>query len=374
MIDRIIEKKLIKAFGKGKIVILSGARQVGKTTLSRSVARKSGLKTLWLNGDEPDVREMLTEATSVQLKSLVGNNELLVIDEAQRITNIGITLKLMIDELKGVQVLATGSSSFELANRINEPLTGRKYEYFLFPLSFKELSNHTNEIEEKRALEHRLIFGSYPDIINKKGEEIETLRLLSDSYLYKDLLAFEQLKKPAILEKLLQALALQMGNQVSYHEIGQMIGADNQTVERYINLLEKTYVIFRLGTFSRNLRNELKKTRKIYFYDNGIRNAIIKNYSRLNLRSDTGALWENYLISERMKANHYGERWSNVYFWRTQAKQEIDYIEEREGRLFAFEFKWSSNKKARFSSTFSKAYPQTEMQVISNKNYVDFLS
>ena len=373
MINRVIEKAIIDTFDKRKIIILSGARQVGKTTIARKIADKSNMKTLWLNGDEPDVRKMLTDVTSVQLKALVGNYKLVVIDEAQRITNIGITLKLMIDNLKDVQIFATGSSSFDLANLINEPLTGRKYDYFLFPLSFNELVNHTSLLDEKRNLENRLIYGAYPDVINNPGEEREILNTLSDSYLYKDLFAFEQLKKPAILEKLLQALALQMGNQVSYNELGQLIGADNQTIERYVGLLEKSYVIFRIGTLSRNLRNELKKTRKIYFYDNGIRNAIINDFSKLDLRVDVGALWENYLISERMKINHYSKRWVNTFFWRTRAQQEIDYIEERDGRLFAYEFKWNPKKKARIPSTFTKAYPQAETEILSKDNYTDFL-
>jgi len=374
MIKRIVEKNIIESFGKGKIVILSGARQVGKTTVARKIADKSKKKTLWLNGDEPDVRNMLTDVTSTQLKTLVGKNELVVIDEAQRITNIGITLKLMVDELKDVQVFATGSSSFELANRINEPLTGRKYNYYLFPISFNELVDHTSQLEEKRNLKSRLIFGSYPDVINQPGEEIQILKLLSDSYLYKDLLAFEKLKKPIILERLLQALAMQMGNQVSYNELGQLIGSDNQTIERYIDLLEKSYVIFRIGTFSRNLRNELKKTRKIYFYDNGIRNAIINNFSQLDLRTDTGALWENYLMSERLKANHYNQRWTNNFFWRTRSKQEIDYIEERDGGLFAFEYKWNPKKASRFPSTFLNAYPNAETETITPNNYTEFLN
>ncbi len=332
------------------------------------------MKTLWLNGDEPDIRESLTNVTSTQLKTVIGNHDLIVIDEAQRITNIGMTLKLIVDQITHIQVIATGSSSFELANQINEPLTGRKFEYFLFPLSYNELMNHFGTIEERRYLEHRLVFGSYPEVINHPGDEANILRSLSDSYLYKDILSFEQLKKPAILDKLLQALAIQVGNQVSYHELGQLVGADNQTVERYITLLEKSYVVFRLTAFSRNLRNELKKSRKIYFYDNGIRNAIIKNYSPIGLRTDTGALWENYLMSERMKINHYSNRWSNTYFWRTLAKQEIDYVEEREGKLFAYEFKWNPQKQVRFSSTFLNAYPQAETQTISKNNYSDFLS
>ncbi len=346
---------------------------MGKTTLARAVSTQTGLKTLWLNGDEPDVRKLLSNTTSVQLKNIIGNHDLLVIDEAQRIKNIGLTLKLIIDEIPGVQLLATGSSSFELANQISEPLTGRKDVFYLYPISFDELRNHTDVLEETRNLQQRMIFGSYPDVINNPGEEIDILTQLSDSYLYKDLFVYEKLKKPELLEKLLQALALQLGQQVSYNELGQLIGADNQTVERYIYLLEKAYVIFRLGSFSRNLRNELKKSRKIYFFDNGIRNAVIKNYAPLALRSDTGALWENYLLSERIKVNHYSRRWLNTYFWRTQAQQEIDYLEERDGIISAYEFKWNPSRKARLSTTFSRAYPNTALQVITPENYIDWI-
>jgi hypothetical protein len=374
MFNRVIEKSIMESFGKKKVIILSGARQVGKTTIAKKIANKSNMKVLWLNGDEPDARKMLTDVTSVELQALVGNHKLVVIDEAQRVLNIGITLKLMVDNLKDVQILATGSSSFELANHINEPLTGRKYDYFLFPLSFSELANHKSVLNEKRSLENRLIYGSYPDVVNHPGEERETLKTLSDSFLYKDLLSFEQLKKPSILEKLLQALALQLGSQVSYNELGQLVGADNQTVERYIDLLEKSYVIFRLGTLSRNLRNELKKTRKVYFFDNGIRNAILNNFSRLELRMDLGPLWENYLISERMKINHYSKRWVNTFFWRTRSQQEIDYIEERDGQLFAYEFKWNPRRKTKIPSTFLKAYPKAETQILSQDNYSEFLT
>lgn len=373
MINRLLKNQIIQSFGKKKVAILLGPRQVGKTILAKAVSDQSGMKTLWLNGDEPDIRELLTNATSTRLKNIIGKHELVVIDEAQRITNIGLTLKLIIDEIPSVQIFATGSSSFELANKINEPLTGRKNTFYLYPISFQELYDYSNLLEEQRNLEHRMIYGSYPDVINNSGDEINVLAQLSDSYLYKDIFTFDKLKKPDILEKLLQAIALQLGQQVSYNELGKLIGADNQTVEKYIYLLEKTYVIFRLGSFSRSLRNELKKSRKIYFFDNGIRNAIIKNYRPLALRTDTGALWENYLLSERVKTNHYSRRWMNKYFWRTQAQQEIDYIEERDGNLYAYKFKWNPAKNIRFPATFSKAYPEAKLQVISRDNYSEWI-
>ena len=373
MIRRYLQEKILASFSRGKAIVLMGARQVGKTTLVKMISTQVSLKTLWLNGDEPDVRKLLTNTTSTQLKNVIGSHKFLVIDEAQRITNIGLTLKLIVDEIPSVQVVATGSSSFELADRISEPLTGRKDVFYLFPLSYQELCDQTNILDESRNLEHRMIFGSYPDVINNPGEEINILSQLSDSYLYKDLFAYDKLKKPEILEKLLQALALQLGQQVSYNELGQLIGADNQTVERYIYLLEKSYVIFRLGTFSRNLRNELKRSRKIYFVDNGIHNAVIKNYAPLALRSDTGALWENYLLSERLKANQYSRRRVNSYFWRTRSQQEIDYLEERDGQLAAYEFKWNPKKKAQIPSIFSKAYPQATFQIITPDNYREFI-
>lgn len=373
MIHRSLEKAVINRFNKGKLILIVGPRQVGKTTLAEMISKKSGLPTLWMNGDEPDIRDLLSNATSTRLKTIAGNNKLIIIDEAQRILNIGMTLKLMADNFEGVQVVVTGSSALELADELKEPLTGRKYEYFLYPLSTREMIDHTSRLEETRLLEHRLIFGYYPEIVSKPGEEKELLGLLSSSYLYKDLLSWQKIKKPVQLEKLVQALALQLGNQVSYRELGQLIGADNQTVERYVDLLEKAFIVFRLNPLSRNLRNELKKSRKIYFYDNGIRNAIIKNFTPLALRSDRGALWENFIISERMKTNQHIGRMVNRYFWRTRAQQEIDYVEEYEGKLFAYEIKWNPNKKPRFPQTFLKAYPETETHLVSPENYLDFV-
>ncbi len=373
MIERQHFRNILERFDRGKVIILLGPRQVGKTTLIRQLTNMSDKKCLWLNGDEPDVRQLLSMATSTRLGAIIGNNLLVVIDEAQRIENIGITLKLMVDSFPGIQIVVTGSSALELADEIKEPLTGRKYEYFLFPLSFEELVNHTSFLEERRMLDHRLIFGYYPEVVTHAGEKLEILKLLSNSYLYKDILAYNQVKSPLVLEKLLQALALQVGNEVVYSELAQLTGSNIVTIERYIDLLEKAFVVFRLPSLARNVRNEIKKGKKIYFYDNGVRNAIINNFNPVSLRNDIGALWENYCVSERVKWTHYHGSWCNRFFWRTQAQQEVDYIEEREGKLFAFEFKWNASKKARFPLTFSNAYPETSTLVVTPDNYDQFL-
>ena len=373
MIKRTLEQKIDNRFNKGKIILLLGPRQVGKTTLCQSITEKSNNPVAWFNGDEPDVRDIFSNTTSTHLKGLIGKNRLIIIDEAQRIKNIGITLKLLVDNFRDIQVIVTGSSSLELTGEVNEPLTGRKYEFFLYPVSFREMADHSTILEEKRMIDHRLVYGYYPEIVTNPGEEKELLSLLAGSYLYKDLFAWEQIKKPAVLEKLLQALALQLGNEVSYHELGQLVGADNQTIERYVDLLEKAFVIFRLTALSRNLRNELKKSRKIYFFDNFIRNAIIKNFNTPSLRDDCGALWENLMLSGRMKANQHSNRLVNMWFWRTHAQQEIDYIEEYDGRLHAYEFKWSPAKKGRFSKTFLKAYPNSTTMLVTPDNYEEFI-
>ena len=304
----------------------------------------------------------------------MGNYKIVIIDEAQRINDIGVKLKLITDELKHIQLIATGSSSFELANQINEPLTGRKFEYQLYPISFTELVNNSNLLEELKMLNHRLIYGSYPDVINNAGNEKEILQQLVSSYLYKDILEWNRIKKSDKIIKLLQAIAFQVGNQVSYNELAQTVGLNNETIESYINLLEQTFVIFRLNSFSRNLRNELKKSHKIYFYDNGVRNALIANYNPVSLRNDVGALWENYLISERIKYCEYNKIYSNKYFWRTHSGQEIDYIEEREGKLFAYEFKWNKKKKVKVPAAFEKAYNNSSFEVINPDNYEIFIN
>jgi len=373
MISRELEKQLVQHFFRGKIIMLSGARQVGKTTLIEMLLQKRKEKILYLNADETDVRELLTDTTSTSLKSIVGNHKIVFIDEAQRVKNIGITLKLFADQIKDVQVIVTGSSSFDLASEINEPLTGRKYEFMLFPLSFSEMVEHHGQLEEKRLLEHRLIYGYYPEIVTKPGEEKELLKLLANSYLYRDLLTLEQIKKPVLLEKILRALALQLGSEVSYNEVAQLVNADQETVEKYIDLLEKSFVLFRLPAFSHNVRNEIKKGKKIYFYDNGIRNAIIGNFNLLISRNDTGALWENFLISERMKYLYYHNINVKRYFWRTVQQQEIDYIEEQERKLSAYEFKWNKKARAKFPKTFIRAYPDSETHLVTQGNFENFL-
>ena len=350
-----------------------GARQVGKSTLLEDLTQPYASDALWLKGDEADVRTLLSNTTSAALRNLIGRKKIIVIDEAQRVENIGITLKLMADSLKDIQVIATGSSSFELTNRINEPLTGRKYEFFLYPISFGEMVEHTSLLEEKRLIEQRLVFGYYPEIVTKPGEERKHLSLITSSYLYKDLFDWQQIKKPALLDTLLQALALQLGSEVSYRELAQLTGSDNETVERYISLLEHAFVIFRLGSLSRNLRSELKRSRKIYFWDVGVRNAIIKNFNPLSFRQDAGALWENFLIVERIKANAYASRSVNHWFWRTHSQQEIDYIEEADGKMNAYEIKWNANRKAKLPQAFKNAYPEADTQIIDRNNFTDFI-
>jgi hypothetical protein len=372
MIKRNLQSLIESKLHDGKAIILLGARQVGKTTLLNQLFA-SKEDTLWLNGDEPDVQALFENATSSRLKNLFGDKKNIVIDEAQRISDIGLRLKLITDNIKGVQLIATGSSSFELANKVNEPLTGRKWEYKMFPISFGEMVNHHGLLEEKRLLPQRLVYGYYPDIVNHPGSEKEVLKQLTDSYLYKDILMWENIQKPEKLLRLLQALAFQVGSQVSFNELGQICSLDNKTVEKYITLLEQVFVIFRLGTFSRNLRNELKNSRKIYFYDNGIRNALIANFNQPELRTDIGALWENFIISERIKFINYQGIWANSYYWRTKEQTEIDYLEESDGKLSAYEFKWSANSKASFSKVFSNAYPNSEFKVIHKDNFDEFI-
>lgn len=368
MIPRTLETSLKKRLFKGKALIIFGARQTGKSTLAETLLNNQDKEWLTLNGDDADVRDLLTNTTATRLKAIIGTNEIVLIDEAQRIKNIGLTLKLVTDQIKKVQVIATGSSAFELLSEVNEPLTGRKYEFMLYPLSFEEMVNHHGLLQEKRLIEHRMQFGYYPEIVTNAGEEKERLKLLAGSYLYKDLLMLEQIKKPALLEKLLKALALQLGSEVNYNELGQTIGSDRKTIEKYIDLLEKAFVIFEVPAFSRNVRNEIKKGRKIYFYDCGIRNAIINNFKPMNSRTDTGPLWENFVIAERIKFLSNNENEAKTYFWRTTQQQEIDLIEENETGLKAFEFKWSIKAKARIPLTFKTSYPDAELKIISPEN------
>lgn len=372
MINRSLQTQIEQKLGDGKAIIMYGSRQVGKTTLIQAIAKSSNREVVYYNGDEPDDRQELTNASSTQLRNLIGENKLFIIDEAQRISNIGITLKLIVDQLKDIQVIATGSSAFELANEINEPLTGRKWEFQVFPISTNEMAKHTSQKEEKRLLNHRLIYGYYPEIVTHPGEEEELLKILSNSLLYKDILSLDNINKPVALEKLVQALAFQIGSEVSISELAKLANIDFHTVERYLDLLKKAFIIFELTALSRNLRNEIKKNKKIYFFDNGIRNAVIRQFKSIDLRNDVGALWENYLLSERMKRNQQQKLDCNRYFWRTHAQQEIDYIEEYNGNISAFEFKFNPKKQSKMPASFQNAYHPILFKTINSDNYIDF--
>lgn len=371
MIKRQLEDIIRKRIDSGKAIILLGPRQTGKTTLLTKIASETG-NYLLLDCDEILVREKLEDANIENLKQIIGNHKLIFIDEAQRVKNIGLSLKIITDRVKDVQLLVSGSSTLELANEINEPLTGRKWEYLLLPISWQEFQEHYGFLKSQQQIEQRLIYGMYPDVINHPGDEEEVLKQLSNSYLYKDLLAIKSVRKPDLLPKLLRALALQLGNEVSTNELSNLLRVSKDTIASYIDLLEKAFIVFRLEPFSRNIRNEISTNRKIYFYDNGIRNALISNYNPLSMREDTGALWENFLINERKKYLLNNQLSANTYFWRTTQQQEIDYIEEKNGKIYAFEFKWSEKKKGRVSKTFIKAY-NPEIEIINKENFENFV-
>lgn len=372
LVRRTIQKHIESRLFSGKIIIIYGARQVGKTTLVKEIQENYEGKSVYLNCDEPDIRNALTNKTSTEIKSFLGESDLVIIDEAQRVKNIGLSLKLVADNFPKMQIIATGSSSFELSNQISEPLTGRKYEFYLYPFTLTEVKQIYSNLEIKRLLENRVIFGSYPEIAVNEQNAWENLKNITQSYLFKDILQFQNIKSPESLEKLLQALALQIGNEVSYNELAEISGIDKKTVASYIQILEKAFIIFRLNPFSRNLRNELKKLRKIYFYDNGIRNALINNKNSLDLRQDTGALWENFIISEKIKRDNNCLIKSNFYFWRTRQKGEIDLIEEKGGELFAYEVKWGE-KTIKAPKDWVKNYPDSDFAVIDQNNYLDFI-
>lgn len=374
MISRLLQKTIESRLFAGKAIIVIGARQVGKSTLFKLILEKQDYKALQLNCDEPEVRDMLSNINTAELRLLIADNRIVVIDEAQRVENIGMTLKLITDNFPEVQLLVTGSSSFELQDKLNEPLTGRKYEYHLYPISTAELMASNGLLGVKQTLEQRLVYGSYPDILNHADDAKELLMNLAGSYLYKDLLTLESIRRPVLLGKLLTALALQVCSEVSYNELAQTVGTDNKTIEKYIDLLEKCYIVFRLNGFNRNLRTELKKSKKIYFFDNGIRNAILQNFAPLSLRQDAGALWENFIISERIKRNHYSGRYVNNYFWRTTQQQEIDYVEECDGQFSIFEMKWNPRRaNTQFPSSFLTAYDVKEKAVVTPENWIEWV-
>jgi uncharacterized protein len=374
LINRSLLPVIMSKIGLGKAIIILGPRQSGKSTMLKTFAQLIDRPSIFIDCDEPDYRALLTNATSTALKALIGPATLVLIDEAQRVKNIGLTLKIFTDQLPHAQLIVTGSSAFDLANEINEPLTGRKFEYQMLPLSTAEMVAHHGAIIEQRLLPTRLVFGLYPEVIQNPDVALETIRNMAGSYLYKDIFTFQDIRKPEILETLLKALALQVGSEVSFYELARTVGTDQSTVQRYIQLLEKAFVVFRLPSYSRNARRELTKTRKIYFYDNGIRNAIIGNFSPLTGRTDIGALWENYLVSERLKLVLLQKSHTQRYFWRSIDSREIDYLEEVDGTLSAFEFKWDPERSVKLPKLFRDTYPSATFDVIHPDEYLGFLT
>ncbi|PIQ15684.1 MAG: ATPase [Flavobacteriales bacterium CG18_big_fil_WC_8_21_14_2_50_32_9] len=373
LINRDLRSQLLEKWNSRKVLVVIGPRQVGKTTLVRSLCEKEG-DYLFINGDDAEDRVVLENAGKTKLEQIIGTNKTVFIDEAQRIKDIGLILKIIYDQIKGVRLIASGSSAFDLANEVNEPLTGRKWEFIMFPLSWNELNQHFGYFQHVKNLEQYLIYGLYPEIVVNTNKE-EILIQLSGSYLYKDLLQYKSIRKSDVLDKLLLALALQVGSEVNYNELAQTVGADRATIEQYITLLEKVFVIFRLNPLARNVRNEINTSRKIYFYDNGIRNAIIRNFKPVTLRQDVGALWENYLISERIKFLSTNKINCRYYFWRTYQQQEIDWIEEKDGVFYAYEFKWNPKKtKKKFPVTFTANYKIEKTMVVTPENCHEFLS
>ena len=374
-VHRTLESELARRLFSGKALVLYGPRQCGKTTLLRHLTEKYGDEVLWMNGDNPDTRNTLVQITTAGWKRLLGKCKVLVLDEAQRIDNIGLSLKLITDELPEIQVIVSGSSAFELMNRAAEPLTGRKFEYRLLPFSFGELCEDHGLFLEKQERERRILFGCYPDVVANPGDEPQRLSEIAGSYLFKDIYALDGLRRTAILDKLVLALAMQIGSEVSYNELAGLVGTDGKTIERYIDLLIKCYIVFPLGAYSGNLRNEIKKGIKIFFYDLGIRNAVINNFTPLSSRNDAGGMWENYLILERIKKNLNQPFPPRSFFWRTMAPQnhEIDYLEEAQGTLRAWEIKSNPKAKAKIPQTFQAAYPKAETMILTPENYEDFL-
>jgi len=372
-INRSLVRQIEQLLFKGKAVIILGARQVGKTTLVKQITDKLGKQVAWFDAEEPDVKPLLENKNSQQLKLLFKNAEIVVIDEAQKLTNPGSIIKIIVDHIPQVQVIATGSSSFDLTNKIYEPLTGRAWEFVLPPVSFAEMSENTSVLDEIKNLEQRLIYGYYPEVVVKPDLAKEILKTISTNYLYKDILMWEGIRKPTKIQTLVQALAYQIGNMVSYSELSKMTGLDVKTVEKYLDLLEKSYVVFRLGSFSRNLRSELTKAKKYYFWDLGIRNSVIGNFEPLAKRTDVGQLWENFFIAEKMKNILNRKSDVRLYFWRTHQQKEIDLIEESQSELNVYEIKWNVHKSVKMPKNFSEAYPKAQFNLVNPDNFYEFL-
>lgn len=374
-IDRFIKRDILRHVEANKVVVIYGPRRVGKTTLAKEVASELGENVRWVSGEDLDVRSWLSSLSLEKLKAFVGSTKTLVIDEAQWIDQIGLNLKIMVDMIPDLRIIATGSSSFDLANQVGEPLVGRKWTYHLYPVAQLELAARETVFETGQRLESRLIYGGYPEVVLAEGflEKRETLESILDGALYKDILTVEGMKKSGKIVNLLKLLAFQVGSLVSMRELGEGLGLNVATVQRYLDILEKLFIIKGLWGFRRNLRSEVIKTNKYYFWDNGIRNALINNYNELGVRNDIGQLWENYLFIERMKKREYQKIYANSYFWRTHEQKEIDLIEEMGGELHAYEFKWGK-KGVKEPRSWKMAYPGAGYKVITPENYLEFIS
>jgi len=374
-IERSLESLILNGLKPNKVVVLLGARRVGKTELIKHVLPQIDEEPLLLNGENVDTIDRLQRRSIDNLKSVLGNHRLLVIDEAQAIPEIGLKLKLMVDHIEGVKILVTGSSVFDLDNQLGEPLVGRKTTLNLFPLAQMEFAPREHAIQTSTNLDKRLIYGSYPELehLDTPGEKEDYLKEQVSSYLLKDILAFEGIRKRGKIVSLLRMLAFRVGSEISMDSIGNDLGLNKNTVDRYLDLLSKVFIIHNVRGFSRNLDNEITKKSKWYFYDNGIRNALISNFNSINLRDDHGQLWENYLVSERLKLQEYTRLYANNYFWRTHTQQEIDWVEERGGHLHAYEFKWKKGSNAKAPASWVRAYPDATFQVVTPNNYLDFI-
>ena len=375
MITRKIESLILESLVPGKVVILLGARRTGKTVLLKKIVSMVSEPAIFFNGEDFEVQRLLENRSVANYEMILGDSKFLVIDEAQKVPEIGKILKLMIDSIPGLKIIVTGSSAFDLTGKLGEPLTGRSRTFRLFPLSEQELDPLYAVTEKRAALEERLVFGSYPELTSIPGRDakVDYLRDLVNDYLLRDLLSYDGVKNSGAIKNLLRLVAFQSGSEVSLSELSSTLGIARNTVEKYLDLLSKVYVIFKVEGFSRNLRKEITKNAKWYFYDNGVRNTLIANLNPLATRNDTGSLWENFIISERIKFQEYNRILSNNFFWRTYDKQEIDWIEERGGELFAYEFKYNK-EKAKLPGAFSTAYPDAGFEVISVNNYRQFVS
>ncbi len=375
MIKRAIEERIHNALAKKKVVTIMGPRQVGKSTLAGAMIPEDA-NDLEINGDNTDVQTMFVNVDDTKMKVLIGNKNFLFVDEAQKIGNVGNMLKIVAEKFDDVKVIVTGSSAFKLAEAVNESLTGRKREFRLYPLSFKEMADETSVLEESRMIDHRLIYGYYPEVVTSPGDEKEVIKELIDSYLYKDVLEENEIAKQDKLVRLVQALAFQIGSTVSANELAGLVGVDAKTVERYIDILEKCYIIFTLPSYAKNQRNELKFARKIYFWDMGIRNGVIGNMAPVSLRSpeELGHMWENFLIAERIKRNDYaGRTFVQHYFWRTQQKKEVDLIEIEDGMMTGFEIKRKEGKRVGAPTSFTAAYPDARFECVTPSDLMSFL-